>query len=313
MTVPTNTYETFAQIGTKEDISPVIARIDPEETPFYSNARKTSAKQKTNQWQTQALAAAAANSAIEGDDTASAAATPTVLLNNVQNIAKKVFQTSGSNSAQEAYGRSNEHTYQRLLKGVELRRDIEVTLLADTAKVAGSSGTARVCAGVPTWLTNTSHGTGGSAATGNGTNTTTNGTDRAFTLAQLKTVMTACRNDGGKPSMLMLSPGQKVNFSSFTGIAENRYMVEKGQAGALIGTVEYWLSDFGRVDVVDNPQQAVDNAFLLDPRYYEVKSLRNMVNEKLSKTGDSEKEHILCEFTLIMNAPSAHGGVFDLS
>ena len=220
MTVPTNTYETFAQIGTKEDISPVIARIDPEETPFYSNARKTSAKQKTNQWQTQALAAAAANSAIEGDDTASAAATPTVLLNNVQNIAKKVFQTSGSNSAQEAYGRSNEHTYQRLLKGVELRRDIEVTLLADTAKVAGSSGTARVCAGVPTWLTNTSHGTGGSAATGNGTNTTTNGTDRAFTLAQLKTVMTACRNDGGKPSMLMLSPGQKVNFSSFTGIAD---------------------------------------------------------------------------------------------
>jgi hypothetical protein len=68
------------------------------------------------------------------------------MLNNVMNISKKVFATSGSNRAIASYGRGDEHLYQRVLKGVELKRDIEVTLLADNAKATGSSGTR--CGGV---------------------------------------------------------------------------------------------------------------------------------------------------------------------
>lgn len=315
MAVPSNTFESYSKIGSKEDIKNVIYRIDNEDTPFFSNAKKTTGKNKTIQWQTQALANAAANHAIEGDTTAAGAATPTVMLNNVMNISKKVFATSGSNRAIASYGRGDEHLYQRVLNGVELKRDIEVTLLADNPKATGSSGTARETAGFPTWLTNTSHGTGGSAATGDGSDATTNGTNRAFALSQLKTVLTACRTDGGKPDMLMLSPTQKVNFSAFSGIAENRYMVDGKNGGAIIGTVEFWLSDFGRINIVDNSQMSTEVAYLIDSRYYEVCTLqgRDMVNEELAKNGDATTEHILHEYTLVVNAPKAHGGVFDLS
>ena len=38
---PTDTYETYAQIGKKEDIAAIIYSISPEETPFLSAAEDT--------------------------------------------------------------------------------------------------------------------------------------------------------------------------------------------------------------------------------------------------------------------------------
>ena len=69
MALPTNTFTTFTAIGNREDLSDMIYRIDPVDTPFVSGVDKTKASAVNHEWQTQALASAVAtNFQLEGDD-----------------------------------------------------------------------------------------------------------------------------------------------------------------------------------------------------------------------------------------------------
>ena len=62
----TGTTDTFDLIGLAEDVEDIINDISPTDTPFYTMAKKKKATAVLHQWQTDALAAAAANRAIEG-------------------------------------------------------------------------------------------------------------------------------------------------------------------------------------------------------------------------------------------------------
>ena len=90
MALPTNTFATYEAIGNREDLSDVIYRIDPTDTPFMSGIEKEKASAVNHEWQTQALAAAVTtNFQIEGDDVAADATTPTVRLGNICQISRK--------------------------------------------------------------------------------------------------------------------------------------------------------------------------------------------------------------------------------
>mgnify|MGYP005811358889 FL=1 len=52
------TYTTSSAIGEKEDLVNVITRIDPDETPIFSNAKREVTKGVFHEWQVQELAAA---------------------------------------------------------------------------------------------------------------------------------------------------------------------------------------------------------------------------------------------------------------
>ncbi len=52
------TYTSATAIGEREDLSDVIYRIDPDETPLVSNAQKETTKGIFHEWQVQELAAA---------------------------------------------------------------------------------------------------------------------------------------------------------------------------------------------------------------------------------------------------------------
>ena len=56
-----------------------------------------------------------------------------------------------------------------------------------------------------TWMTNGSVGASGAFATGDGTDTVTDGTDRALTLALIEDGMQDAWTDGGNPSMMLAS------------------------------------------------------------------------------------------------------------
>src|SRR5437899_10682252 len=179
MALPTNTFATYEAIGNREDLSDVIYRIDPTDTPFMTGIEREKATAVKHEWQTQALAAAdTTNAQLEGDDAATTATTPTVRLGNVCQISYKVPRVTGTQRAVDHAGRDDELSYQEMLKGLELKRDME-SILAGTnaAKNAGNDTTARKTASVLSWIkTNTSKGTAGgaadpSAADGTGTRT----------------------------------------------------------------------------------------------------------------------------------------------
>src|SRR4249919_4003741 len=99
MAVDASTFVTYAAIGNREDLEDTIYRIDPTDTWFVSNATKGKAKAVNHEWQTQALAAAAANAVLEGDDATTDAVTPTVRLGNICQISDKVARVSGTQEA----------------------------------------------------------------------------------------------------------------------------------------------------------------------------------------------------------------------
>src|SRR5262245_28256067 len=87
-----NTYRTNvapAAVGQREDLSDTIERIDPTETPMYSNADKRTAKAILTEWQVQELIAPAKNVQPEGFEATFAAPKPTDRLGNYCQLAAK--------------------------------------------------------------------------------------------------------------------------------------------------------------------------------------------------------------------------------
>src|SRR5919198_4489394 len=164
MALPTNTFATYEAVGNREDLSDVIYRIDPTDTPAMSGFDREKAAAVNHEWQVQSLAAIdTGNAVLEGDDATTDAATPTVRLGNICQISDKVARVTGTQRAVEHAGRDDELAYQEMLKGLELKRDMEAILVGtNQAKVAGNDSTARKTASVLSWLkTNTSKGTTG--------------------------------------------------------------------------------------------------------------------------------------------------------
>jgi len=322
MALPTSSHQTYDAKGLREDLSDMIYRIDPTEVPFTSNIGRSKAMATAHEWQTQALASAVdTNQVIEGDDATTDAATASVRVKNYTQISDKVARTTGTIDAVDKAGRDRELAYQVLLKGLELRRDVEKQMTSNKASAVGSSGTARVSAGFESWLTTnddrstgtTSGADGGFSATTGLVAAPTDGTQRAFSETQLKTVMRLAYTNGGRPKILMLGPFNKQAFSAFSGIAASRVAVRGEDMTAIIGAADVYVSDFGNLSVIPNVFQRDRSALLIDPKYVKMATLRPMKNWPLAKTGDTERRQILIEYTLEVSNEAAHGIVADLT
>src|SRR5947208_12138583 len=87
MSLPTNTVTTYSAVGNREDLSDMIYRIDPTDTPFMSGVDKEKATAVNHEWQTQALAQpSTTNAQLEGDDPSANPLTATVRLGNLCQI-----------------------------------------------------------------------------------------------------------------------------------------------------------------------------------------------------------------------------------
>ena len=316
MALPTNTFSTYAAIGNREDLSDVVYRIDPTETPFLSGIARETATAVNHEWQTQALAAASgSNAQLEGDDISADAATPTVRLGNICQISRKSAQVTGTQQAVIHAGRANELDYQVMLKGKELKRDMETVLVGtNQAKAAGNTTTARTTASVLSWIkSNTNKGTAGGAAdpsAADGTGTRTDGTQLAFTEARLKDVLSKCWTAGGNPDVIMTGAFNKQTFSTFTGRATP---MEDTKSKKIVAAVDAYESDFGRLKVVANRFQRARDVLVLEMDKWAMAPLkgRNMLSIPLARTGDSERRAVVTEYALVARNEKASGGVFD--
>ena len=318
MAIVANTFTRYSAIGIREDLSNVIYNISPEETPFISNISRENVKNTYFEWQTDALdAASASNAALEGDDISSfSAVTPTSRVGNYTQISRKDVIISGTVESVDKAGRRSELTYQLAKMGAALKRDMESALLANQAAVAGNTTTARRTAGLPAWLTsNTDFGTGGADPTVGSTPTAarTDGTQRAFTEALLKTVVAEVWTNGGTPKMLMVGSFNKQAASAFSGIATKFRDVPAGQQAQIIGAADVYVSDFGTINIVPNRFQRARDALIVDPEYASLAILRPIQQMELAKTGDAEKRLMLVEYGLKVSNQAAHGIVADLT
>jgi hypothetical protein len=316
MAVDAGTFLTYSAIGNREDLEDVIYNIDPTDTPFISGVGKTKSSATFHEWQTQALDAVnVANSVLEGDDATTDTLVATVRLGNYHQISDKVARVSGTQRAVEHAGRDDELDYQVAMKGKELKRDMESIALRNQGRNAGAPGTPRATAAVLSWIyTNTSKGTNGSdpVSTQIGVSTRADGSARAFTEAQLKTVLQSCWNNGGDPDTIMVGGFNKQQFSTFTGRATP---MEQATSRKIVAAVDYYDSDFGKLEVVANRFQRATDVLVLQMDMWKIGTLpgRNMVSTALAKVGDSDRRQLLTEWTIVAGNPKANCGVFDVT
>ena len=323
-------------IGQREDLSDVIYRIDPDTTPLVSNLRKVTKNAINYDWQVQELSAAAVNANAEGAAVSTFIDTPTTRHQNTMQIAIKAYSVSDTMDAIDAAGREKESNYNKLLRGIEVRRDVEFTLMTDQAEV--SSGTRKTGA-LPSWISNDSMGASPSrngSFTADGNNlpvddATTDaggdgiaddfGTARAFAISQLNDVLQACREDGGQPNLLVMSPKQKVAFSAATisgqgtSVLNNEVQMSSAGDATMTGSVTVFVSDFGTLTTTVDTFCPSERIYAIDTDYAELATLpgRNFAAQDLAKEGDSTRGFIVCEFGLVVNAPKAHGVVYALN
>src|SRR6056300_1207739 len=211
------TYLTSAAVGEREQLADVIYRIDPDETPIFSALKKETSNGIFTEWQVQELAAASATNYVnEGADASIAAPTATSRLGNYHQISAKAVAVSKTLDAVEKAGRDREVAYQKVLKSLELRRDIEKAI-GDT-DVARSGADPRKSASLITWITNGSVGSGSTFSAGLGTDAVTVGTaaSRGLSLALIDDGMQDAWTDGGSPELMVTSAANRAVFSDLS-------------------------------------------------------------------------------------------------
>ena len=303
----------------------MIYRIDPAETPFMSGIERETAKATYHEWQVQALASVNSNNSVaEGDDATTDTATATVRLGNYMQISDKVARVTGTMRSVDAAGRDDELTYQMMLKGLELKRDMETIL---TQNQQQKSTDVRALGSALSWICTNQNAfnatTGGSSTAGqpnstgasgfgNGVGSRTDSTMRAFTEPLLKSVLQLCWTAGGKPDTILVGGFNKQQFSTFTGRSSP---IEQASSRRIVAAVDAYESDFGQVKVVPDRFSRARDVLVLQLDMWAIAYLsgRRFVAQDLAKTGDSDQKQILSEYTLVCRNEKASGGIFDVT
>jgi hypothetical protein len=314
MAQPTNTFDSYDAVGIKEDLSDVIYQVSPEETPFYSKARKSKAANTLVEWQTDSLRASAANAHIEGDATSGSARSATTRLGNYCQIFKNAVVVPDTDEGLSKAGRGREIAYQVMKVAKEQKLDIEKALFDNNARVAGNSTTARELAGAPAWLvTNTSFGANeGANPTGDGTDARTDETTTliAFSQDRFDGVMQSIWEEGGKPDTVYLSAFQMNKALAFTGNNNQRSTVQAG-GEKVIKSLAVYVTPWGTVEFMPSRENRSRDVFIMQDNMWEVAILRPTKNVELAKTGDNTTRQVVTELTLKCLNEKASGGIFD--
>lgn len=322
MAAITNTVLTTAAVGNRETLSDIISMITPKDTPIYDMAGKEKLDGKHPEWEYEALRAPGSNVQTEGDEfTFNAQVAPT-RVGNWSQILRDSWIYSATQQAVDNAGNQEKATKAKIKAGINVRKDIELAIVSNTASV---SGAARVSGGLPSWLiTNVSRGaTGANGGYSSGTGLTvaaTNGTLRTFTKALLDGVMQAAYQSGGNVTKVVGSPYIKsvfVTFMSDANVAAFRYSADGEGKNTLVANADIYEGPFGKVAFMPNRVMAASagvarNVFLLDPDMVKWGNLRPIQEAEVAKTGDAEKGVIIGEGCLKIGNEAGLGVVADV-
>ncbi len=322
MAVPTNTVQTYAQVGIREDLSDIIYDISPMDTYFFSNADRLTAKNTRHEWQTDALTAPNGDNAyIEGDDFSAQAYTATTRIANICQISRKDVIVSRTSNKVNTAGRKQELAYQLVRKGKELKRDIETACVQNKAATVGAAASARVSASVETWIHSGAHVKGTSQTTASTTAPVAglastigvDGTAEAFTEVELKAALQQAWSAGGETDVILLGPTLKSKLDQFTGIATRFRNVAAGQQADIVGAADVYVSDFGSHKVVLSRYMRASVVLCLDMEMWGIAWLDPIQMQDIAKSGDSEKRLIVGEWTVVAKSPLANAKLTNMT
>jgi len=291
-------FSTYDANAIREDLSDVIYDISPTDTPFLSSITKKGSVSNTYfEWQTDALTAASgSNAVIEGAAVGTAATTATTRLGNYTQISKKVVEVTGTQDKVNNAGKKSEMAHQLAKASKELKRDMETSLLADNAAVAGNASTARETKGAAAFITT------------NVTDAGTSGSHAAVVEADITAVAESTWNAGGEPSTILLGATNKKLITAMSGRASSTQSVVDDNK-SIYNAVDVYVSDFGTFNIQLDRYADQDIIYFLQNDMWSVDYLRDFQTVDIAKEGDSDKKMLLVEYGLRCGNEAANGKI----
>lgn len=330
MAIITGTYQSTSGASKQNReiiLRDTIERVDPSETPLFSMIpRGPNVDGVDPKWVQSSLATPDPDNAqVEGDTYTFTAVNQPARVGNYTQIFWRTFAVSDSQNELLKVGPKTEVGRNRMEKGLEIRTDIEASMLSNNASVAGLT---RKSAGLRAWTaTNDVFSAGGASGgfnSGTGLVTTaTNGTaQRAFSKSLMDAALLATYTAGGNPTLCILSPYAKSVFSGFmsdASVAQLRVPISAKSQATIVGAADAYLSDWGLIDFVPDRQMArvgaalARNVYFITPDKLEKGFFRDIQEDTdLASNADAELFVLKCEFALINRHEKAHGVVADV-
>ena len=264
------------------------------------------------------------------DDASFASLTAPSRFGSFLQISSKTFLVSDSLEAVSKAGRKSEVARGAIVKMRELKRDMETRACQSGISTAGGAGTGRSTAGMEAWIGDATASAGGashvvlstttaSASTPPitsgtpGTAITDGTTTAAFTAASLGYALQGAWEEGGDPSVILVTARQKAAVDGFAGIATRFVDVDKSAQASIIGAANLYVSDFGRHQVILNRYGRDSVALCIDPSMWALRYLRKPLKRELARTGDGKKYQIITEWALVARNNLANSKVVALA
>jgi hypothetical protein len=322
MAILANTFLSTAATMNREELSGIVSRLDPEDTPIYSTISKGTAATTHPEWGTDSLNAPGNNVVTEGDEYAFDVTAAPVRYGNYTQILRKTAILSGSQDAADEAGDVDKVKETKLKRAIELRKDVEFSIVTANPSLGGNT---RQSGSLSTWITtNASRGaTGANGGFNAGTKLTvapTNGTQRALTRVFIDDVLQSAYQQGANIKHMYFSAYAKrafVTILSDPSIISFRKDVT-GDGGDLtaVNNIEAYRGPHGTVmvhmDRVMGTAATARNAFMLDPGMVDWLWFRKIQTKDVAVTGDADKIVILGEGCLKVKNEKGIGVIADI-
>ncbi len=127
---------------------------------------------------------------------------------------------------------------------------------------------------------------------------------KANARTALNSLLRQCYDDGGTPTLLLVSPAVKEAISLNLDASLRQASHQTRNAGYV---VDRFMSDFGEVDIATDRHLPTTKGFALSTEYAKIVNFDPYQHELLAKTGDADSGHIVGEKSLKVKNEKAFG------
>ena len=328
-------YGHVAGVVNRESVLDMISNVDPFDTPLLNMMPKVPAREVTEYWLQDTLAATSTGGLAEGRPFAAADQTAPSRLSNITQIFGKDIAVSETQQAVSPYGFDDTFLYQ-IMKGTrEVMRNVERRLFSPsdqsavgTAVIASAAGTARAMKSLDDFITGNSWHAAGTAIGGLSAGTELSAARLSET--SFNTALQLIYQDGGQPGFIFASPSSKRMISGYAGTVAAGGSTPTVYLNAterqIIRSVNSYLSDFGLLNVVldrweaqaaNGPTDHTDRngtIHFLDLPKVQAAFLRPIRFRRLAADGDRVRGQITGELTLrVLSGGLAMGRIWGIT
>lgn len=280
------------------------------------------------------------NAVVDGDDAGADESNSGIRVANHSQISQKTLRVSTRAQDSNTIGFANSLAYQVMMRGNELRRDIEAIMLSVQASVADDGALVPgKSAGIGAWIVGTdlngdatgSADRGALGADGGWLDTATDGlvaiptagTTRALSLGTIQDVAQSVWQLGGDPVAVMARPVVIRGLSTFMFTSSAQIATlerDRGEMGAAQAqmSVNVLITDFGvTMQMIANRLQQPaftdnDNLYVLDFSQIMCSFLTGYNTAPLARTGTADNRQVSADWTLKVLNWEALGVVADI-